>query len=292
MLAAAKGLPDEMVKLALGSCGLDSVTSYNRVPCRIRSLSLSLRSVVLSRERPAFGPKTMRDCWRQSDGCERIAQSEWDRLRHRAERRRNRSPHAGALDGDRPRCIAFADEATGGPPSGAKRMTSVFSARTRNGTAQEFYEYPNLTVEYRDASHRYWLHHVGARTASRCERHECPEGVWISQNAEKVDRGPLARRARWVCSAAMGELDRRGSFRYGWTICVRRHTTWARTLRLTRVGAGRGTRCHAKVLEFWASGSRRCPDLANYPAEIRGYVQVASCSWLLRVARPKPTAAD
>ena len=32
MLAAAKGLPDEMVKLALGSCGLDNVTSYNRVP--------------------------------------------------------------------------------------------------------------------------------------------------------------------------------------------------------------------------------------------------------------------
>ncbi len=45
-------------------------------------------------------------------------------------------------------------------------MTSVFQRAYTERDGSEFYEYPNLTVEYRDASHRYWLHHGDARQAA------------------------------------------------------------------------------------------------------------------------------
>lgn len=144
----------------------------------------------------------------------------------------------------------------------------------------EFEAYENLTVEYRDASHRYWLHFGGERVSA----------ISVTSALKVLDKPALLSWAE-ACGAegaaflaANGELEgipaREAIYR------VRMHKLGMDAKR--DAGADRGTAVHT-VLELWAR-ERRVPKLADFPAEIRGYVQ-GLCAFLLD-ADPKASSVE
>lgn len=141
-------------------------------------------------------------------------------------------------------------------------------------------KYADFDVEYRDASHRYWLHEGGARTPA----------VSVTSALNVLDKPALldwaedygARGAALL--AAQGELD--GVAPEDVVGLVRLHKLGKDAKR--DVGADRGTAVH-DVLERWAT-SGDVPDLADFDVSVRGYVQ-GLCAWLLK-ARPVPTAIE
>ena len=159
-------------------------------------------------------------------------------------------------------------------------MTSVYERAYSERDGSEFYEYPDLTVEYRDASHRYWLHADGERQAA----------VSVTSALKVLDKPALLKWAEAAGAQGAVTLERAGELE---------GVDPSEAIRVVRIngvgmdakrdaGADRGTAVH-KVLEFWAR-EREVPDLADYPAEVRGYVQ-GLCSWLLTV-HPEPTGVE
>lgn len=148
----------------------------------------------------------------------------------------------------------------------------------RDGSEFEVYE--NVTVEYRDASHRYWLHADGGRVPA----------VSVTSALKVLDKPALLKWAEDAGAegaarlAAMGELEHVPPSEAGDR--VRLHKLGMDAKR--DAGADRGTAVH-NVLEFWAR-EQAVPDLADYPAEVRGYVQ-GLCMFLL-AAHPKPTGVE
>jgi hypothetical protein len=159
-------------------------------------------------------------------------------------------------------------------------MTTVYQRPYAERDGSEFQAYENVTVEYRDASHRYWLHANGERTAA----------VSVTSALKVLDKPALLAWAE-ACGAegaaalaAAGELTDVHPSR---AIDVVRMNGVGMDAKRD-AGADRGTAVH-NVLEFWAR-EQAVPDLADFPAEVRGYVQ-GLCAWLL-VAQPKPTGVE
>ena len=157
---------------------------------------------------------------------------------------------------------------------------SVFERAYTERDGSEFEMYENVTVEYREASHRYWLHLDGGRFP-------VPSVTGI---LKVLDRPALAR---WIEDQAtrgavhaerLGELA--GVHEDDWLTRVRSLDLGASAKR--EAGADRGTAVH-RVLEFWAR-EQEVPNLSDFDASVRGYVQ-GLCAWLL-AANPKPTSIE
>jgi hypothetical protein len=157
---------------------------------------------------------------------------------------------------------------------------SVLARSYEERDGSEFQVYERITVEYRDASHRYWLHHDGSRVAA----------VSVTSALKVLDKPALLKWAE-DCGAegaarlaSLGELaavpfDEAGNI-------VRLHKLGMDAKRDS--GADRGTAVH-RVLELWAR-ERSVPDLADFEPEVRGYVQ-GLAGWLL-ATRPKPSSVE
>jgi hypothetical protein len=114
--------------------------------------------------------------------------------------------------------------------------------------------YPEFAVEYRDASHRYWIHSEGARVPA-----VSVTSVLKVLNKPQLLKWAESRGAEGAARlAAMGELE------------------------------NVGTATHS-VLEHWGR-YEEIPNLADYQPEVRGFVQ-GLCGWLLKRA-PKPTSTE
>lgn len=148
----------------------------------------------------------------------------------------------------------------------------------------EYTEHPSgLVVEYRDASHRYWLHHDGQRI-------DVPSVTGVLKVLDKPAIIPWAE-ARGIDGAVqavrLGEIDPQDA------ASVAHAVGTVRTLKLGAdaardQGADRGTSLH-NALELYVK-TGQVPSVAAFPVEHRGYVQ-ALCRWLL-AARPEPTAVE
>ena len=144
----------------------------------------------------------------------------------------------------------------------------------------EIQEYEHLSIEYRDASHRYWIMADGQRTPA----------VSVTSALKVLDRPALLNWAE-DCGAAgaaalyaMGELEGVPLSEVG--ARVRLHGLGKDAKR--DASADRGTLVH-RVLETWAR-EQTVPDLTDFAPELRGYVQ-GLASWLL-AARPRPSAVE
>lgn len=159
-------------------------------------------------------------------------------------------------------------------------MSTLFERAYQQREGSEFHDYGDIAVEYRDASHRYWLHHQGKRTPA----------VSVTSVLKVLDKPALLKWAE-DCGAegaarlaALGELEHVPPTEAGDRVRLHKLGMDARR----DAGADRGTAVH-KVLEFWAR-ERTVPDLADFPAEVRGYVQ-GLCAWLL-AARPRTISVE
>ncbi len=148
----------------------------------------------------------------------------------------------------------------------------------RDGSAFQAYE--NVTIEYRDSSHRYWLMHDDKREPATS----------VTTVLKILDKPALLPWAE-SCGAegaailaAQGELK---DVHPSQAIDVVRMNGLGMAAKRD-AGADRGTAVH-QVLELWGR-EQRVPDLADFPAEVRGYVQ-GLCGWLLE-ARPKPLSVE
>jgi hypothetical protein len=157
-------------------------------------------------------------------------------------------------------------------------MKADVAYEERDGS--EFTYYDGFSVEYRDASHRYWLH----------EGVERRDAVSIT-NALKVLGKQLVPWAQRTGAHGAVILERQGELD-GITDpyeIVERLELFKLDVDSKRdEGAERGTLVH-KVLSTWASEGI-VPDVGDFPLPWRGYVQ-GLCRWLLEAA-PVPLAVE
>jgi hypothetical protein len=144
----------------------------------------------------------------------------------------------------------------------------------------QFQVYDGFTVEFREVSHRYWVHYDGKRepytsvtTALDCIAK--PALLRWSEEAGAVGAATLAwaGQLEGVSPAEVGEL-------------VRRHGLGMDAARTA--AADRGISIH-KVLELWLT-QRRPPNVGEFPPEHQGFV-AGLARWLLW-ANPKPTYVE
>lgn len=144
-----------------------------------------------------------------------------------------------------------------------------------------FAHYDDFSVEYRDASHRYWIcRHDGSRFPA----------VSVTSALKVLSKDALldwaedcgARGAAQL--AAMGELD--GVPLTDVVGLVRLHNLGKDAKR--DAGADRGTAVH-NVLERWAL-HREVPSLADFTPAVRGFVQ--GLSRALLTLQPEPTSVE
>jgi hypothetical protein len=128
----------------------------------------------------------------------------------------------------------------------------------------EYQKYETFTIEYRDASHRYWI----------------TSPVWDDEAEAYVDE----RVAVPSVTTILKVLDKPAL------------NTWRVNQALSGVhpddaakeGADRGTAVHA-VLEQWGK-DQSVPSLYDFDVEVQGYVQ-GLCGWLLAV-NPEPLSME
>lgn len=159
-------------------------------------------------------------------------------------------------------------------------MTTVYQRPYEQREGSEFEVYENITVEYRDASHRYWIHSAGERTAA----------VSVTSFLKVLDKPALVAWAERAGAEGAVMLERAGTLR---DVPVDQVMDWVRMHKVGAdakrdAGADRGTAVH-DTLELWAR-EQVVPNLADFPGEVRGYVQ-GLCGWLLD-ARPKPSSVE
>ena len=158
-------------------------------------------------------------------------------------------------------------------------MSTLFPTHEqRDGS--EFQDYEGLTVEYRDASHRYWLHRDGQRVPA----------VSVTSALKVLDKPSLLFWAERCGAEGAVILERDGELAdvppSEAINVVRLHKLGMEAKR--DAGADRGTAVH-QVLEFWGRENEP-PDLADFPAEVRGYVQ-GLCAWLV-TTRPVASSVE
>lgn len=157
---------------------------------------------------------------------------------------------------------------------------TVFERAYTERDGSEFHAYERMAIEFREASHRYWLHYDGERVPA----------VSVTTALKVLDKPALLKWAEAAGAEGALILERQGEL-HG--------VDPSRAIDMVRVnglgmdakrdaGADRGTIVH-RVLEFWAR-EETVPDISDYPAEVQGYVQ-GLCAWLL-AAQPKPTGIE
>lgn len=167
---------------------------------------------------------------------------------------------------------------------------SVYTRGYTERDGSEFQVYENCAIEYRDASHRYWLHHDGGRPKMDGPFTTRTPVVSVTSALKVLDKPALLSWAEAAGAEGAVRLERAGELKDvdpSQAIDVVRINKLGMDAKRD-AGADRGTAMH-RVLEFWAR-EHEVPDLDDYPAEVRGYVQGA-CSFLLAV-QPKPTAIE
>jgi len=157
---------------------------------------------------------------------------------------------------------------------------SVYTKPYAERDGSEFAVYPNLTIEYRDASHRYWLHADGERkpTVSVTGALKVLDKPALLSWAERCGAEGAARLAK------MGELDNvmpEAAIEF-----VRMHKLGMDAKR--DAGADRGTAAHT-VLETWMADGT-IPKLGDFEADERGYVK--GLSRFLITHEPEPVAIE
>lgn len=159
-------------------------------------------------------------------------------------------------------------------------MSTVYQRPYSERDGSEFQAYENVAIEYRDASHRYWLHTAGERIPA----------ISVTSALKILDKPALLKWAEDCGAAGAAQLAELGELRnVPYTEAgnrVRMHKLGMDAKR--DQGADRGTAVHS-VLEQWAR-EHTIPDLADFAPEVRGYVQ-GLCAWLLD-ARPQPSSVE
>jgi len=157
---------------------------------------------------------------------------------------------------------------------------SVYARPYNERDGSEIVEYDGFNVEYRDASHRYWIHIGDAR-------YDVPS---VTTALDVLGKPALLSWAE-ACGVEgalilerQGELkdvDPKSAIDY-----VRLHGVGKDRKR--DAGADRGTAIHDALRAYVELGV--VPSVDDYPAETRGYVQ-GLCAWLLN-ANPAPVLSE
>jgi hypothetical protein len=149
----------------------------------------------------------------------------------------------------------------------------------------EFTTYPGFSIEYRDASHRYWIVRGQERFPA----------VSVTSVLKVIDKPQLVGWAEKIgCEAAL-RLERAGSLTYpdgGYVpipdaIRIVRETKQGADA-LKQRGGDRGNALHEALRVYCELGT--VPKLTDFDPEVRGYVQ-GLCGWLLD-AKPEPTLVE
>ncbi len=152
-------------------------------------------------------------------------------------------------------------------------------------TDTEIQDYEGFSVEYKDASHRYWLHNTNP-----LENGERKPAISVTSALSILDKPALRRWQGNEDATAVLGLERDGELRGVPTdkaIYVARERGYGAEA-LRDKGGARGTAVH-EALSLYCS-ERRVPNLSDFSDEARGYVQ-AACDWLLTVA-PEPLIVE
>lgn len=144
----------------------------------------------------------------------------------------------------------------------------------------EITTYPDFAVEFRASSHRYWLHHDGERTPA----------VSVTSALGVLDKPALRKWYGKMDAEATLTLERSGQLN---GVAVEDVIGVVRSLGLGAeakrdAGADRGTAVHEALRIYCEEGT--VPSLADFPEEVRGYVQ-AACGWLV-ASSPEPIAVE
>lgn len=144
----------------------------------------------------------------------------------------------------------------------------------------EYRDYGTLMVEYRDASHRYWIHQDSQRIAA----------ISVTSALKVLDKPALISWAEAAGATGAARLAAEGELKdvpYNEAInLVRLHNLGADAKR--DEGAGRGTLVHDALSAYMTDGTP--PKLQDFEPEHRGYVQGIS-RWLVK-HRPEPISVE
>jgi len=148
----------------------------------------------------------------------------------------------------------------------------------RDGSEIQHYE--TFSVEYRDASHRYWIHVDGERNPA----------VSVTAVLGVLDKPALLGWAEACGAEGALILERRGELR---NVDPKAAIDIVRINGLGKdakrdAGADRGTAIHDALRIYASEGT--APNVGDFPAEVRGYVS-GLCKWLLE-ANPEPVHAE
>jgi hypothetical protein len=144
----------------------------------------------------------------------------------------------------------------------------------------EITTYDTFAVEYRDSSHRYWIHRENERTAA----------ISVTSALKVLDKPALVPWAERCGVEGALELERAGQLN-GVSIkdatgAMRSYGLGAEAKRDT--GADRGTAIHEALRLYCSEGT--IPNVGDFPEEVRGYV-AALCKWLVK-ASPEPVLTE
>src|SRR5215472_14561898 len=145
----------------------------------------------------------------------------------------------------------------------------------------EFAHFDGFCVEYRDASHRYFLHYDEKRI----------DALSVTSALKIIDKPALVKWAERAGVEAALEIIR--EIPYPSELTPEALVTAVRSSKLSadakkKAGGGRGTAVHEALRVYCEGGSP--PDLRKVDREVRGYVQGLS-KWLL-AAKPEPVLVE
>lgn len=144
----------------------------------------------------------------------------------------------------------------------------------------EFTEYPGFTVEYRDASHRYWI-------IEGEQRHAVAS---VTGALGVLDRAALIPWAEKMGVEGALRLERDGRLTetpIENAVYVMRNMGEGANAKRDE-GADRGTSIHEALRDYCEAGE--VPAVGDWPLAHRGYVQ-GLCKWLLK-ASPEPVLVE
>lgn len=157
-------------------------------------------------------------------------------------------------------------------------MNAATSYTERDGS--EMTHYDGFSVEYRDASHRYWIHQNGERT----------DAVSVTSVLKVLDKPALLSWAERCGAEGAAILARQGELDH---VPLEDTVDRVRLFKLGMdakrdAGAERGSIVHAVLEKYSKAGA--IPDITDFDPAHRGYVQ-ALCGWLLKT-KPVPILVE
>ena len=162
---------------------------------------------------------------------------------------------------------------------------SVLSEPYAERDGSEMTAYDGFAVEYRDASHRYWIHITPSEEARlRGELAERIPATSVTTALKILDKPALISWAERCGVEGALRLERAGELK---DVPVEQATEIVRINGMGSdakrdAGADRGTAVHEAIRAYCDEG--KVPRLADFPAEVRPYV--SACSHWLMQAKP------